>query len=207
MDRNPYPGKFVVFEGLDGAGKSTQSLLFRNALKQEHLEAYYTQEPTSGLIGGLIRGQLTKDWKSGAECLQLLFAADRLHHLETEIIPLLKRGVTVISDRYMFSSLAYGPTAGVKSKEWLSAINKYAILPDAVFLLNVSPKVCIQRIRKERYGISLFEKEAMLQRVQRNYAQLAKEYKSIIYGIDGEQTIEEVAEDVRVITAKIWNTN
>lgn len=203
MNKNPYPGKLVVFEGLDGAGKSTQALLFRDALKRKHLEAYYTQEPTTGLIGGLIRGQLTKDWKSGAECLQLLFAADRLHHLEAEIIPLLKRRVTVISDRYMFSSLAYGITAGIKSKGWLSEINEYAILPDAVFLLNVSPKICVERIEKERYGVSLFEKEEMLERVQRNYDELTKEYKSIMYVIDGEQTIEKVAKDIQVVLAKI----
>src|SRR3989338_2983887 len=101
-------GKFIVFEGLDGAGSSTQANRLADYLRLSGKKAIVTKEPTNNMIGGLIRGQLTSDWKTWPECLQLLFSADRAHHLEKEIIPLLKQGITVITDRYFFSTLAYG---------------------------------------------------------------------------------------------------
>lgn len=112
MKNNTYPGKFIVFDGLDGSGQSTQAgklvdflNLPEQKLKFGHTGVQVTKEPTSSLIGGLIRSQLTHEWKSSQECLQLLFSADRAHHLEKEIIPLLERGVTVICDRYFFLQL------------------------------------------------------------------------------------------------------
>jgi len=121
MIKNPYPGKFIVFEGLDGSGSSTQASKLRDWLNRAQKElilgkprAQLTKEPTNNIIGGLIRGQLTGDWKTRPECLQLLFAADRSHHLEREIIPLLKDGVTVISDRYFFSTIAFGAAENMR---------------------------------------------------------------------------------------------
>jgi len=91
MKKNKYKGKFIVIEGLDGSGSSTQVVRVANFLKERNKKIHITKEPTNNLIGGLIRGQLTGDWKSSSECLQLLFAADRAHHLEKELIPLLKK--------------------------------------------------------------------------------------------------------------------
>jgi len=80
MLKNPYPGKFIVFDGLDGSGMSTQAqklVEFLNKKEQKlkfgHTGAYLTKEPTSSLIGGLIKSQLTHEWKSSPECLQLFF--------------------------------------------------------------------------------------------------------------------------------------
>jgi len=108
MKRNPYKGKFIVFEGLDGSGTTTQANLLFRYLKKQGKKVYLTGEPTRSLIGGLIEGQISGDWKSTPECLQLLFTADRAHHLEKGIIPLLKKGITVICTRYILSTLAYG---------------------------------------------------------------------------------------------------
>ena len=102
MLKNPYSGKLIVFEGLDGSGKSTQAELLFSFLKSKGKKVHLTSEPTRYLIGGLIKSWVTHDWQSTPECLQLLFAADRAHHLDKEIIPLLKKGITVISDRYFF---------------------------------------------------------------------------------------------------------
>lgn len=95
----------------------------RQKLKFGHTGTYLTKEPTSSLIGGLIKSQLTKDWKSSPECLQLLFSADRAYHLEKEVIPLLEKGVIVISDRYFFSTLAYGALE-IKDFNWLLNLQK-----------------------------------------------------------------------------------
>lgn len=197
MIKNPYPGKFIVFEGLDGSGSTTQAGKLREWLNKTPKEsalgkprAHLTKEPTNNIIGGLIRGQLTGDWKTRPECLQLLFAADRSHHLEKEVIPLLKDGVTVISDRYFFSTIAFGASE-IADKEWLTEINKPFLLPDLTFLIKVSPKVCLQRIKGDRFSVELFEKEEALIKVWQNYEELAKKFADV-YIIDGEKPIEDI---------------
>lgn len=206
MTKNIYPGKFIVFEGLDGSGQSTQAGKLADYLNQKeqklkfgHIGVHLTKEPTSGLIGGLIKSQLNHDWKSSAECLQLLFAADRAYHLEKEIIPLLKRGVTVVCDRYFFSSFAYG--ALESDQNWLFQINDRFLSPDITIFLKVSPRVCIERISKTRWETTLFEKEKLLEKVFKNYMKLTPKFKNI-YVIDGEQPIEKVFQDVIKICEK-----
>lgn len=202
MQKNPYSGKFIVFEGLDGSGSTTQSSKLRDFFNKSPQKfilgrsfAHLTKEPTNNIIGGLIRGQLTGDWQTRPECLQLLFAADRAHHLEKEIIPLLKDGMIVISDRYFLSTIAYGASE-MEDKDWLIEINKPFILPDLTFLIKVSPKICIERLKADRFHIELFEKENVLTKVWRNYEDLAKRFENV-YIIDGERPIEEVFTEVK----------
>ena len=197
MKKNPYLGKFIVFEGLDGSGQSTQAEILKNFLNKQGIKAHLTKEPTDSLIGGLIRSQLRGEWKSKQECLQLLFSADRAYHLEREVIPLLKKGVVVICDRYFFSTVAYGAVE-IKDWNWLLEINKNFLLPDITLFLKVPPKTCIKRIKQSRFEFSLFEKENFLKRVLRNYLNLAKEFKNI-YIIDGKKSIEEVAQETSKI--------
>jgi len=210
MIKNPYPGKFIVFEGLDGSGSTTQASKLREWLNRASKElvlgkpqAHLTKEPTNNIIGGLIRGQLTGDWKTRPECLQLLFAADRSHHLEKEVIPLLKDGVTVVTDRYFFSTIAFGATE-IADKEWLLEINKPFLLPDLTFLIKVSPKVCLQRIRGDRFSVELFEKEEALTKVWQNYEELAKKFNDV-YIVDGEKPIEDISQEIQVLVRSKLN--
>lgn len=200
MKKNPYKGKFIVFDSLDGAGNSSQVKLLADYLNKIGKKTHITKEPTSGLIGGLIKSQLTHDWKSSQVCLQLLFSADRAYHLEKEIMPLLERGINVISDRYFFSTMAYG-NLEVKDLDWLIEINKKFILPDLTFFLKVSPKTCIERIKRDRFEITLFEKEKVLAKVWKNYEILAKKFKNVFI-IDGEKEIKKVHEEILKITKK-----
>src|SRR3989338_8048368 len=94
-------GKFLVIEGPDGSGSSTQVALIKKYLEQKGEKVLDTKEPTNNLIGGLIRGVLTGEWKLGSYGLQLLFCADRAHHLEREIMPALEKGWNFITDRYL----------------------------------------------------------------------------------------------------------
>ncbi len=189
-------GRFIVFEGLDGSGQSTQAEIL-----SRHLKGQLTKEPTNNLIGGLIRGQLQGDWKTEPECLQLLFTADRAHHLEKEILPLLNKGIDVVCDRYMFSTIAFG-SLGIDDWQWLKDLNKRFLLPDIVFYLKVSPKSCIKRIKENRNSFELFEKEKKLEKIEKGYEALAKEY-SIFKVIDGEREIKEIAEEVKSITLSL----
>lgn len=207
MIKNSYPGKFIVFDGLDGSGLSTQSALLTAYLNKNAKDnfgkagAWLTKEPTKNLIGGLINAQLGHHWKSSPECLQLLFAADRAFHLEKEIIPLLEKGITVICDRYLFSSLAFG-TFAINDMEWLVGLQSRFLMPDATFFLKVAPKLCIERINSNRFEEALFEKQEILGKVWRNYEQLAKRLPDI-YIIDGEGSIDGIHKKiVSIINSK-----
>jgi len=197
MIKNPYSGKFIIFEGLDGSGTTTQANLLFKYFKKQGKKVYLTGEPTRSLIGGLIEGQIAGDWQSSPECLQLLFTADRTYHLEKEIIPLLKKRISIICVRYLLSTLSYGEL-DIKDEKWLMEINKKFILPDITFLLKVSPKICIQRIKKERFHKELFEKEDKLKKVFKNYLKFAKRFKNI-YIINGEKSIKEVFSQIKNI--------
>lgn len=110
-------GIFIVLEGPDGSGQSTQTELLARWFKKNNRRVFVTKEPTNSLIGGIIRSILKKEWQVDMKTLQLLFAADRAYHLRAEIEPFLKKGIDVISDRYILSTLAFGSLE--EELEWL----------------------------------------------------------------------------------------
>ncbi len=201
MQKNKFHGKFIVVEGLDGSGSSTQIFRVVDFLKENGRKIHITKEPTNNLIGGLIRGQLSGDWKSSPECLQLLFAADTAHHLKKEIIPLLKKGVTVISDRYFFSTIAFGSTK-IEDRKWLIDINDRFILPDLTIFIKVSPEVCVERMKKSRFRIELFEEREKLEKTWKSYEKLTKEFNNIKV-VDGERSIQEISYEILNLIKKV----
>jgi dTMP kinase len=196
MTKNQYPGKFIVLEGLDGAGKSTQAPLILDFLKCKGRLAHQTSEPTQFLPGGLVRSRLMGEWKSSADCLQLLFAADRADHIEKEIAPKLKFGVDVVCDRYFMSSLAYG--AVDSDFDWLAQINSRFLIPDLTIYLDVPPKICAQRLAANGKSIELFEKVEILEKVAHNYQKAieANRGRMEIAVIDGNRSKEAVFKDI-----------
>ncbi len=105
-------GKFIVIEGPDGAGSSTQLRLVKQYLEEDKkVKVAETKEPTNNVIGGLIRGLLTNVWKVDSYGTQLLFCADRAHHLEREVEPAIAKGWYVTTDRYLASTVVYGSMA------------------------------------------------------------------------------------------------
>lgn len=197
-------GKFIVIEGLDGSGLSTQADLLRNFLRGRGVKTYLTKEPTSNVIGGLVRGALSKIYSLPPAALQLLFAADRQHHLDREIRPMLKNGAIVICDRYFWSSVAYGSLK--LDREWLLEINKQALTPDLTIILQVPPKICIQRIVEDRFDLELYEKLEELLKIWGTYQWLAKRFKGKIVVVNGEGSKEEVMERiVKTVKKKIFS--
>jgi dTMP kinase len=208
MYKNTYPGLFITIEGIDGAGQTTQTGLLAEHLKNSGYKIYATKEPTFSLIGGLIRGRLTGDWNTNSNCLQLLFAADRAHHLQKEIIPVLKEGRIVISDRYLLSSLAYGPLES--DERWLFQINDQFLFPDINFILEVDAVRALKRIIAQRFTIELYEDKRKLEKVLKNYKYLAKkfsndeEFADSIYLINGNRPQDEVLDNlVKIVEKKI----
>jgi dTMP kinase len=126
------------------------------------------------MVGGIIRAILKKEWKVDMKTLQLLFTADRAYHLETEIEPLMKKGVNIICDRYILSTLAFGSLE--ENLEWLQQINSRFLEPDLIFILNVPGKVCANRIAKTRFGFEFFESAEKLEIIRNTYIKLKRAF-------------------------------
>ena len=173
-------GHFIAIEGIDGAGTTTQAALLAAALRKRGLPVRTTHEPTDGPVGALIRqvinGRVVVNGPAGSSSLgwstlALLVAADRLDHLQAEVIPNLMDGVTVITDRYDASSIAYqgvvSGDAGVA--EWIRTINRRARRPDLTIILDVSPETATERRRHRGNAPDLFEEEDLQRRLARFY--------------------------------------
>jgi dTMP kinase len=194
-------GKFIVFEGIDGSGLTTQAELLEKYLRNKKYEVVLTKEPTNNLIGGIIRAALKKEWITSNRTLQLLFSADRAHHLEKDIIPALENGKIVISDRYFISTIAYGMIE--LEKDWLKALNSKFLLPDIIFIIDVPVEVSIERIKASRFGFELFEEKKKLEKIRNNFLELSKEYKNC-FVINGNRSIEEVHKEiVKIVEEKL----
>ncbi len=203
MLKSSYPGKLIVIEGLDGSGQSTQAELLRKFLTEKGYQVVVTKEPTlDSEAGRKIRDILDSKIDSEPEKLQELFAQDRKEHLENLIIPALKEGRFVISDRYFFSSFAFGASDGV-DLEWLIKLNDNFLLPDLTFILKVGSKVCVSRIEKRGNSRTLFEKEGKLTKVWEIFKIMPMRFENVEI-IDGEKSIEEVFEEVKkVVNSKL----
>ena len=188
---------FIVLEGLDGSGITTQASLLKNYFAGR---ALLTKEPTDGLIGGLIKSCLRHEWKTSPLALQMLFAADRAHHLDNEIEPALRDGKIVISDRYVLSTYAFG-TVDV-SLETIKKINSAFRRPDITFFVDTPPEICMERIGKSRQHIELFEELGKLKNIRENYIALLKEFPNS-HVINGNKKMDDIHKEiVRLVETK-----
>jgi len=204
-------GRFVVIEGLDGAGTTTQARLLGDRLRAEGRAVHVTAEPSGGPVGALVRQVLQKRITGGPaggfdpHALALLFAADRLDHVATEVAPRLAAGIDVISDRYTLSSLAYqGLTT--RDLDWVGTINRQAPAPQLTIFLRVRPGLALGRRRAAGTSPELYEVDAFQRRVARSYqrsleilARLGQPFTVL----DGEAPVEAVAEGIAGLVAKL----
>ncbi|MBD3156190.1 MAG: dTMP kinase [Candidatus Aenigmarchaeota archaeon] len=161
---------FIVFEGPDGSGLSTQSKLLMEWLRSQNEKVLLTKEPTNSMIGGIIRSVLKKEWEVDMKTFALLFSADRAYHLSSQIEPALKDGYHVVCDRYILSTLAFNVEEGTLG--WLKQLNSKFKEPDFVFVLDVPGEVCVNRIKRSRFGMEFFEEPDKLNSIRRNYKDL-----------------------------------
>ncbi|HKZ92996.1 MAG TPA: dTMP kinase [Candidatus Bathyarchaeia archaeon] len=191
MARRKTTGKFVCIEGVDGCGKTTQAKLLVRNLRRRGFDAVYTTEPSVGKVGKLIRSYvLDRERRVPIALEALLFAADRVDHVETEVEPLLKQGKIVVCDRYIYSSLAYQGAGGL-DLDWIDCINLFALKPDLALLLDVLPDVVVGRLKKKK---SVMENMRNLRKVRDVYLELAQRQRMI--SLDGDKPIKEVAKDI-----------
>ena len=181
----------MCIEGLDKSGKTSQSILLVEALCKKGFDAVYTTEPSNGEIGKFIRNYILHRKDRASPVVEaLLFAADRADHIEREIKPMLAKGKVVVSDRYIYSSLAYQGATGL-NLDWIEEINKHALKPDMAIYLNVSVKNLLQRYRKEK---SVMEQLETQRKVEQIYNKLVHDGRLI--SVNGERPMKEATRDI-----------
>jgi len=182
-------GCFVCIEGLDGSGKSTQTRLLAERL-QKTRRVLLTVEPSRGRIGTFIRqSYLYGENRLSSVVEALLFAADRVDHVQSEIVPALETGDVVISDRYVYSSLAYQGAAGL-SLEWIQKVNSHALRPDIALFLDVDLGTVMKRLKPRK---SVMENLETQERVRGYYLDLVK--VGLLRRVDGNRVKSEIAEE------------
>jgi len=192
-------GRFIVLEGLDGAGTTTQGRRLVELLNATQRPAELHAEPTSGPIGRIIRQVLRGELSVGGDLREhivaLLFAADRLDHVGGAIVPTLQAGRHVISDRYLPSSLAY--QAAFCDPAWVAALNRHARTPDLTIFLDVPPEVGLARVAARTGTRERYEVLDTLTRVHAGYqAWLKGPHEHPVVVLDGTLPIDEIAREI-----------
>ena len=201
--------RLIVLEGLDGAGTTTQSRRLVEHLRSRGQLAHLTREPSDGPIGRLIREMLTgnhalPDGRIGQSTFGLLFAADRLDHLQREVEPRLAAGAIVVSDRWYHSSLAYQGTGA--DRDWIATLNARARRPDLTIFLQVRPEIAAQRRVAAGRVQELFEDLQMQQEVDAGYHATIAELTALgerIELVDGELPPDAVFQQIVALTDSV----
>ncbi len=190
------PGRFIVLEGGDGCGKSTQARLLAGRLRREGREVIETREPGATPAGAAIRAVVLGDGPLDARTEALLVAADRAEHAARIVRPALERGAVVVSDRYVPSSLAYQGVArrlGVDEIERLSDWATGGLQPDLVIVLDVDPEAAASRRTGPRDRMEREDRD-FRQAVRQAYVDLASRYGWVV--VDGSRSVDEVSDAV-----------
>ena len=193
-------GVFIVIEGLDGSGKTTQATILAKKLYRNH-NIMLTAEPSRGKIGTFIREScLYEEKRLPTEAEALLFAADRIEHMQNEINPALDEGKIVICDRYVYSSLSYQGSAGL-SLDWIKTINACALQPDFAIFIDVDPKRVLERLKRKKSVMETLETQ---QKVREVYLKFVE--KGELVRVDGDKPKEVVGDALYVMVLDLLKT-
>ncbi|MCL4388086.1 dTMP kinase [Candidatus Marsarchaeota archaeon] len=179
---------FIVIEGIDGSGKTTQAKALCKSLSKLGYGVVEEREPTDGAIGKFIRQVLGEKIKIDLLSLQLLFVADRNEHVKA--IKRTMESSIIICDRYYYSTIAYGEASGIERK-YLEEMNSIFPAPDKTFFINLSPEKAVKRLASSRTEMEIFEKLDFMERISKAYSKFREPN---IERVDGDGKIEEVTE-------------
>ena len=193
---------FIALEGIDGSGKSTQVKLLSEKLQDKGHKVYTTCEPTEGPIGRMIREIFNHRMEGDQRTIAALFVADRLEHLlnpHNGIMKMLEDGYTVITDRYYFSSYAYHSVH--MDMDWVIEANRLSAeirRPDLNVYINVPPDVSMERIKKDRSSVEMYETLENQKIVYSRYAEAFEKLKTVekIFSVNGDQSVEKISDDI-----------
>ncbi len=194
------PGRFLVLEGIDGAGTTSQRARLLDWLRGLGVPTHGTAEPSEGPIGRLIRSYLSAAAEPiEARAMALLFAADRRDHLQREIEPLLAAGTIVVCDRFVLSSLAYQTVAGVP-REVVMQANADLRRPDLTLFFGLPVQVAAQRRAARASTVEIYDADTVQARVAAAYQHEAEALQAAgepIVFIDASRTMPEVEAELR----------
>lgn len=194
-------GAFIVLEGIDASGKTTQARMLRKRLAKAGLSPLLTAEPSEGPVGKCIRNILRKEKQVPHNSLTLLFTSDRFQHVETVIKPALQQGKFVICDRYLYSTLAYQGGMGIP-ESYIRELNKFAIKPDLAFFLDVEPELAAQRLARSRQKPQLTDGKEIEEKAFEKYKELVR--RGELIEIDGHRDKRAISDDIwRVVSDKL----
>ncbi len=195
-------GKFIVFEGIDGAGKGTQIKLLVEEMKRRGRRVYQTAEPTESSIGGMIRDALGGFTQRGAYEMSALFLADRIFHNvnpKKGISQFLEKGIDVVCDRYYYSSFAY---QGIDADlDWVMEINlgcSEITRPDLCIFLDVDIDSCDERIEKNRFSREIYENKTIQEKIRHRFFEIFDRLgdRDNIKIVNAAREISEVSSDI-----------
>jgi len=192
--------KFIVLEGIDGCGKTTQHRLLCEALRARGRAVLSTAEPTDSATGKMLRAALSgKEPRTAAE-MAALFTLDRIHHnvAEDGICVALAEGCDVVSDRYYYSSLAY--QGSLTDYEWVRRMNcdcPEIRRPDLCIFLDISPRVALNRIGGRGEAREIYEKEETLASVRATFLR-------VFETLDDRVVIVDASADPETVAARVW---
>lgn len=195
-------GRFIAFEGIDGSGKSTQIRMLADKLRSEGINCYETREPTDSPIGSLVHNIMTGRITADNRAVTALFAADRIDHLTNSVNGIaaqIDKGVTVLTDRYYFSSYAYHSVD--IDMNWVIGCNRVSadiLKPDVTIYVDIPVKTALERISAGRAFTELYETEERLTKVRENYFKAFEKLSGSenIAIVDGTGTVGEIFERI-----------
>ena len=190
-------GRFLVLEGLDGAGTTTQGALLAARLIEHGIAVELTKEPTDGRLGKIARAFTDGDLHLEPETVALTFAADRIEHT-VEIRELLDAGTWVVSDRYVASSLAYQTSQGLPF-DWVRTLNARAMDPDATIFVDTPVATCVARLAaRGEFNTGPFDKASALEHARELYLQAFASEMPLgrLVEVDGAGEREAVADAI-----------
>ena len=199
-------GRFIVFEGIDGAGKTTQIELLSNRLSQSGESVTVTAEPTDNESGRALRRALSGR-EPHSECeMAVMFVFDRIGH-NAQIKALLAEGKTVICDRYYYSTLAYQGKS--TDYAWVRSMNiecPEILRPDACIYLDLTPEQSLERISKGRAEVEIYENLEKLTEVRNSFFSVIEDLRADgekIFVVNANRSIEDIFNEIFDIVAKI----
>lgn len=193
-------GILIVFEGIDGSGKSTQAEILLERLQEEDFDAVYFREPSKGKWGRKIKKKaLHPDSLSAEEELDL-FLKDRRENVEKNLKPALKKKRIVILDRYYYSTIAYQGAKGIDEKLIRRMNEEFVVEPDLVFIFDIDPQKSLERIENRKKKDKLFEREDYLVKVREIFRSFKGEK---FVHIDALKSKEEIRKEIEEIVLRI----
>lgn len=184
MKINPYKGFFMAIEGLDGSGSDKIASQVAKLLAKEGYPVVFTKEPSQGQIGRFIKKLIKERGEVSPLVLEYLFAADRAIQMEDRTIPSLKEGKIVVTDRCLWSSVAYQSLAF--PVHWLLLVNQEFIIPDNTYFVDLSAYECSKNIKKNGDEVAIFEAEKELSQVREGYEWIAAKFSYCFDMIDSK---------------------